>query len=118
MKLKNTLPPFTTTVIQIEARATTGYRAVFDEIDEDTGRPVVSSWYESHDEVVQKWAPRGFVSIEKKDGRVIALESLLHECQKAYEHNGSLGVTSTLREHEFKRAQAAANISRGKTSLQ
>lgn len=109
MKLQKALPRFTTTVIQIEARPTTGYRAVFDEIDDDTGRPVVSSWYGSHDEVVRTWAPHGFVSIQQKDGRVIELESLLHACQKAYEHNGSLGVTSTLSEHEFKRTQVAAN---------
>ncbi|MGJ0202769.1 hypothetical protein NHL51_01240 [Leucobacter sp. gxy201] len=99
---------FPTTLIQIEAHPVECHRVQFDDIDEVTGRPLVSRPYGTREEALTAWASAGAIEADliTTDARIDAIRSLLHRLENAFAKFGSDGVTYVLAEHDFVRAQS------------
>lgn len=95
----------TETLIRVVAKPVTAYWAVFDDIDEDTGREITSVWYPTQEEAVRSWAPHGFERIEKGDARIRELTLILDRLKAAFSTGGSAAVSLELADMEHARAE-------------
>lgn len=98
-----------TTIVLLECRPVTGYRAVFDDVDEITGKQVTGTWHATREEVLEEFAGYELHSIEANDMRIHELRVLLEECEAAYRSDGSPGVSGVLAGRALSRAQAECN---------
>lgn len=99
-----------TTIVLLECRPVTGYRAVFDDVDEITGKQVTSPWCATLNEVFEKFGGHEWNSYEVNDMRIHELRVLLEECEAAYRSDGSPGVSGVLAGRALSRAQADCNL--------
>lgn len=99
---------FPVTLIQIEAHPIECHRVLFDDTDETTGRPIVSTLYRTREEALEAWASSGATEKDliTTDARIDALRSLLHELEAAFAESGAAGVTYALAERDFLRARS------------